>query len=242
MLARSENNVTQAPQSAGRLRGHPLWSKCSPETVDLLLENSIERVFSPREIIAEEGTSAQWLHVVLSGAVELFSRHRRYETEFSVIEPPHSFMMAAVLTNRPQLTSARVFETSELCLIPAFAVRRAFEADEVFARIAAIEMAHSYRAMTRELKSQTLLTSVERLAKWLVERDAATGSHHVVRVPFDKRGLAARLGMVPEVFSRSLAFLAKNEIRVRGAIIEICNPEALERLAAEQPLLDRLEE
>ena len=217
------------------MRRHPLWAKCRTKTIDLLLQNSLRRKFSPREIIVEEGTAAQCLHVVLSGAVELFARHRRQETEFAVIEPPHSFVVAAVLTNRPHLTSARIFESSALLMIPAVAVRKAFAEDEVFARNAAIEMAHGYRTITRELKCQTLLTSTERIAKWLIERDAATGGLRVVRVPYDKRGLAARLGMAPEVFSRSLATLAKNEIRVRGAVIEIRDLDSLGRLAAAQP-------
>lgn len=237
MGAHGEDFMTLHPPKVDGLRAHPLWAKCAPATIDLLLHSSSRQLFAPREIVVEDGTSAQSLHVVLSGAVELFSRYRRLQTEFAVVEPPHSFVIAAVLTNRLHLTSARVFEPSELLMIPAVAVRKAFETDEIFARNAAIEMAHSYRALTRELKSQTLLTSIERVAKWLVERDTATGNRHVVRVPYDKRGLAARLGMVPEVFSRSLGALAKKQIRVRGAVIEICDPEALGRLASPQPPL-----
>jgi CRP/FNR family transcriptional regulator, transcriptional activator FtrB len=214
------------------LRRHPLWAKCQAKTIDSLVQNSIQRKFSPREIVDEEGTTAQCLHIVLSGAIELFSRYRRHEMEFAVIEPPHSFEIAAVLTNRPHLTAARVFEPSELLMVPALAVRKAFDSDEVFARNAAIELAHGSRAITRELKRQTLLTSIEQIAKWLIERDAATGGRCVVHVPIEKRGLAARLGMTPEVFSRGLATLAKTEIRVRGPDIEIRYLESLRRLAA----------
>lgn len=220
---------------ADDLRRHPLWAACRAKTIDFLLQNSIRRKSAPREIIVEEGTTAQCLHIVLSGSIELFSRYRRQETEFAVIEPPHSFVIAAVLTNSPFLTSARVFEHAELLMIPAMAVRRAFSLDEVFARNVAIELAHGYRAVMRELKCQTLLTSIERIAKWLIERDAAAGGRRVVRVPIEKRGLAARLGMAPEVFSRGLATLARNEIRVRGPDIEIRDLESLRRLAAPPP-------
>jgi CRP/FNR family transcriptional regulator, transcriptional activator FtrB len=217
------------------LRRLPLWGGCRGKTIDSLLQNSIRRKFSPREIVVDEGTTAQCLHIVLSGSIELFSRYRRQEAEFVVIEPPHTFVLAAVLTNGPLLTSARVFEQAELLMIPAMAVRKAFSLDEVFARNAATELAYSYRAVMREMKCQTLLTSIERIAKWLIERDAAAGGRRVVRVPIEKRGLAARLGMAPEVFSRGLATLARNEIRVRGADIEIRDPESLRRLAAPQP-------
>ena len=91
------------------------------------------------------------------------------------------------------------------------------------------ELAHSYRAVTREVKSQTLLTAIERLANWLLERDAETGNRHSFTLPFEKKALAARLGMVPEVLSRALTILGKHDVRVRGAVVEICDPPALYR-------------
>jgi CRP/FNR family transcriptional activator FtrB len=222
-------------READELSKHPLWAGCRQSTIELMLQRSIRQKFSSRAIIALEGTPADFLHVVIGGSVELFSRYRKQETEFAVIEPPHAFIVAAVITNRFHLTSARVLQPSEILMIPADCVREAFDRDEMFSRKIAIELAHSYRVVTSELKRQTLLSAVERLANWLLDRDEETGGRHQFAIPFDKRTLATRLGMVPEVLSRGLATLGKYDVHVRRAYVEIRDPAALDRLAKPKP-------
>ena len=223
-------------RKADDMAAQPLWAGCRQSTIDLLLRRSVRRKFSSRSVIVDEGAPADFLHVVLSGSIELFARYRRQETEFSLVEAPHAFIVAAVIANRAYLTSARVLQPAEILMIHAESVRGAFNHDAEFARRVAVELAHSYRAVAQELKSQTLLTAVERLANWLLERDAETGGRHLFAIPFDKRTLAARLGMVPEVLSRTLATLGKYGVDVRGAAIEIRDPLALGRLARPEPL------
>lgn len=228
------SRLTPLPE-AGELSNHPLWDGCRQSTIDLMLQRSVRQKFSSRAIIALEGTPADFLHVVIGGSVELFSRYRKQETEFAVIEPPHAFVVAAVITNRFHLTSARVLQPSEILMIPADRVREAFDQDELFSRKMAIELAHSYRVVTSELRRQTLLSAVERLANWMLDRDEETGGSHHFAIPFDKRTLAARLGMVPEVLSRGLATLGKYDVHVRRETVEIRDPAALDRLAKPEP-------
>jgi CRP/FNR family transcriptional activator FtrB len=226
----------QAPLSeVGDLWDHPLWTNCRESTIERLLQESVRRNFSPGAIIALEKTPANFLHVVIKGTVELFARYRKQETEFALIEAPHSFIVAAVILNRFNLTSARALQASDILMIPAGLVREAFDLDEIFARRMANELAHSYRTVTREVKSQTLLTGIERLANWLLERDAESGGRHGFVIPFEKKALAARLGMVPEVLSRAFACLGKYDVRVRGATVEIRDRPALYRLARPKP-------
>ena len=225
-----------APSRVGSdLSNHPLWAGCRESTVEQLLRQAVRKSFPSREVIALERTPADYLHVVISGSVELFARYRNQETEFALIGPPHAFIVAAVILNRFHLTSARALQSCDILMVPAERVRDAFNRDEIFARRMATELAHSYRTVTRELKSQTLLSAIERLANWLLERDAETGGQHQFAIPFDKRSLAARLGMVPEVLSRALAALGKYDVHVRGATVEIRNPAALDRLARPEP-------
>jgi CRP/FNR family transcriptional regulator, transcriptional activator FtrB len=232
---RLEHSRPAPSREADDLTNHPLWANCRHSTIEWLLQQSVRRNFSPRAVIALEKTPADFLHVVIKGSVELFARYRNQETEFALIEAPHAFIVAAVILNRSNLTSARALQPSDILMIPAGVVREAFDRDEIFARRMANELAHSYRAVTRELKSQTLLTAIERLANWLLDRDAETGGHHRFAIPFDKKALAARLGMVPEVLSRAFASLGKYDVRVRGATVEIRDPPALYRLARPKP-------
>ena len=99
-------------------------------------------------------------------------------------------------------------------------------------------MAIAYRTVAQELKNQKLRTSLERLANWLVHRDKETGGAHRFSIPFEKKILAARLGMAPEALSRAFATLAKFDVRVEGANVVVKDWAALEKLANPDPLID----
>jgi CRP/FNR family transcriptional activator FtrB len=123
-------------------------------------------------------------------------------------------------------------------LIPAEAVRSYFARDAAFARNLAVELALAYRSVVKELKNQKLRSSLERLANWLLVRDAETGGKGIFVLPFDKKVLASRLGMAPEVLSRSFAALASYDVKVQGATIVITDNDALRRLARPSSTID----
>ncbi|MFN3673884.1 MAG: helix-turn-helix domain-containing protein [Bosea sp. (in: a-proteobacteria)] len=81
------------------------------------------------------------------------------------------------------------------------------------------------------MKNQKLRSNLERLANWLVAHDAQTGSTGRITLPFDKRVLAARLGMAPEVLSRSMAALGPYRVTVSGPQVQIGDRDALTKLA-----------
>ena len=110
--------------------------------------------------------------------------------------------------------------------------------DAGFANHMAIELATAYRYVTKDLKNQKLRSGLERLANWLLQRDAETGGSHRVVIPFEKKVLAAQLGMVPENLSRGFASLARYGVKVHGAEVEISDPKALETLAKPDALID----
>jgi CRP/FNR family transcriptional regulator, transcriptional activator FtrB len=122
--------------------------------------------------------------------------------------------------------------------MPADAVREAFRQDAAFARSLAMELAAAYRSVVKELKNQKLRSSLERLANWLLAQDAAGGGQGRVELLFDKKVLASRLGMVPEVLSRSFAALQPYRVRVTGGLIVLEDREALAKLARPSLTID----
>jgi CRP/FNR family transcriptional activator FtrB len=92
-------------------------------------------------------------------------------------------------------------------------VRRAFEADAVFARRMGLAMANAYCTVVKELKNQKLRFSLERLTNWILSQ---AGPDNRFELPFDKKLLASRLGMAPEVLSPSFAMLARYQVKVAG--------------------------
>lgn len=220
------------------VRRLPLFSGVVEGHTEAMLRASFLQRFPAHVELVREGDPADFLHVVVDGQVEVFSAYRDRETTVSVLGPGHSFIVAAVILDRIYLKSARALVPSRLLLVPAELVRRYFAEDAAFARALAMELATAYRGVVKELKNQKLRSSLERLANWLIARDTETGARGRFELPFDKKVLASRLGMAPEVLSRSFAALLPYEVSVRGAQVDIRDRAALLKLAQPSPTID----
>ena len=220
------------------MRRLPLFADVDPARIEAMLRASFLQRFPAHVELVREGDLADFLHVVVDGQVEVFSAYRDRETTVSVLGAGNSFIVAAVVLDRIYLKSARALTPARILLIPAEAVRRYFAEDAAFARALAVELAIAYRSVVKELKNQKLRSSLERLANWLLVREEETGSRGRFELPFEKRILAARLGMAPEVLSRSFAALASYKVSVKGSEIQIRDGDALRRLAKPTPTID----
>ena len=216
----------------------PLFSGVDPARVQAMLHGAYLQRFPAHVELVRESDQADFLHVVVDGQVEVFSAYRDRETTVSVIGPGNSFIVAAVVLDRVYLKSARSLTSARILMIPADAVRRYFAEDAAFGRALALELASAYRGVVKELKNQKLRTSLERLANWLLAHDKETGSRGKFELPFEKRTLAARLGMAPEVLSRSFASLVPYKVIVKGPEVQIHDVEALSGLASPTPTID----
>jgi CRP/FNR family transcriptional regulator, transcriptional activator FtrB len=225
-------------EDIAEMRGLPLFSGVDPAHVEAMLRASFLQRFPAHVELAREGDPADFLHVIVDGQIEMYSAYRDRETTISVIGPGHSFIVAAVILDRIYLKSARALLPSRVLLIPAEAVRRCFAEDAAFARALALELAGAYRGVVRELKNQKLRSSLERLANWLLAHDNETGTTGRFALPFDKKILASRLGMAPEVLSRSIAALIPYGVTVAGPAVTISDRAALSRLACPSPTID----
>ncbi len=226
------------PEEIEEMRRLPLFADVGEALADQLLRVSFLQRFPARVELAREGDPADFLHVVVDGQVEVFAAYRDRETTVSVLGPGQSFIVAAVILDKVYLKSARSLSPARVLLMPAVAVRKLFAADGAFARALAQELADAYRGLVKELKNQKLRSSVERLANWLVARDLATGATGCFALPFEKKVLASRLGMAPEVLSRTFAALVPYNVSVRGTNVEIRDRDALHKLAKPASTID----
>lgn len=226
------------PEDLEEARRHPLFAGVGPAVLADMLRGAFLQRFPAHVELARDGEPADFLHLIVEGQVELFACHHDRETTVSVIGPGQSFIVAAVLLDRIYLKSARAMVPSRILLLPAGAVRRGFAEDAALARHLACELALAYRGLVKELKNQKLRSNLERLANWLLVRNFETGGKGRFALPFDKKVLAARLGMAPEVLSRSFAALAPYDVTVAGADIALNDIAALQKLAHPCPTID----
>lgn len=220
------------------VRELPLFRDMAAERFDTMMRAAFLQRFPPRVQLIAQGEAADFLYVVVDGAIELYAANGERETTMSIERPVSTFILAAVMRDAVYLMSARTLEKSRLLMIPAENVRDTFAQDAAFARSMVAELARCYRAMVKELKNQKLRTGAERLAAHILVLRQAQGGADTVTLPVEKRTLAALLGMTPENLSRALAALSDHGIAVRGHHIDIGDPAALERLCRPTPLID----
>jgi len=218
-------------QDLAEMQRLPLFQHAEAGRADAMLRGAFLQRFPTHVELVHDGEPPDFLHVVIDGTVEMFSSHRGRETTLGISGPGGSFVLAAVLLDRRYLQSARALTPSRILMVPADAVRKAFAADAGFARSLAVEMALAYRGVIKELKNQKLRSGLERLANWLLTHDAENGSHGHFEFPFDKKVLASRLGMAPEVLSRAFAALGAYHVVVHGPSVVIQDAAALRNLA-----------
>jgi CRP/FNR family transcriptional activator FtrB len=215
-----------------------LFGSTSAENIDTLLSASFLQRFPAHVDLIREGEQPDFFHIVIQGLVEIFATDRGRETTVTVAGPGQSFILAAVMLDQPYLQAARTMNPSHILMLPATLVRRTFDIDPGFARVIATELAQAYRTIAREVKNQKLRTSLERLANWIIRIHDHQGKAGFITLPYDKRTLAARLGMTPENLSRNFASLEEYGVDVAGREIRLNNLPALVTMAKPSPWID----
>lgn len=226
------------PDDAPEIRELALFRTMADDAFETLFRVAYLQTFPPQVLLITEGDGADFLHVLVEGTVELFAGWNNRETTMATLAPVSTFILAATITDRPYLMSARTIEKSRIVLLPSQDVRRAFAEDRAFATAIVGELADCFRDTVRYTKNLKLRSSVERLANYLLRRHAATGGNGAFDLPHEKRLLASWLGMTPENLSRAFASLKPYGVVVEGARVRITKPEDLAGLAKPTALID----
>ncbi|WP_339758502.1 helix-turn-helix domain-containing protein [uncultured Sulfitobacter sp.] len=219
------------------IRDLTLFANMDETNFRALMRGAYVQNFPPRIDLIHENEPPDFLHVVLSGSVDLFSAWNGRETSMATVRPVSTFILAASVRNLPYLMSARTLEKSRIALIPSQDVRAVFAEDSVFAQAIVAELAQCYRAVVKNTKDLKLRTSLERLANYLLRQQARTGSLEF-DLTMEKRRLASFLGMTPENLSRAFKGLEPYGVKVAQNHIVITDLEDLTRYAKPNPLID----
>lgn len=196
--------------------------------------------FPPQIELITEGEPSDFLHVILSGSVDLFSSWNGHETSMATVRPISTFILAATIRDALYLMSARTLEKSRIVLIHSQDVRAVFDADSSFARAIVTELAQCYREVIKSQKDIKLRSSLERLANYLLRQQKRAGGGSEFELDFEKRRLASLLGMTAENLSRAFKSLQPYGVIVDGNRIRIDDKAILERFAKPNPLIDDL--
>jgi CRP/FNR family transcriptional regulator, transcriptional activator FtrB len=220
------------------VRNLSLFNGMADAHFSTLMRGAYVQNFPPQVELITEGEPSDFLHVVLSGSVDLFAQWNGRETSLATVRPISSFILAATIKNAPYLMSARTLEKSRIVLIPSQDVRAIFDVDGNFARAIVTELAQCYRAVIKAQKDLKLRSSLERLANYLLRQQKRVGGGAAFELEFEKRRLASVLSMTPENLSRAFKGLQPYGVTVDGNRIMIGDQADLERFARPNPLID----
>lgn len=220
------------------IRDLALFSQMADDNFSALMRGAYVQNFPAQIELITEGDPSDFLHVVLSGSVDLFSAWNGRETSLATVRPISTFILAATIRDAPYLMSARTLEKSRIALIPSQDVRAVFDIDGNFARAIVTELAQCYRAVIKAQKDLKLRTSLERLANYLLRQQRRADGAASFDLDYEKRRLASVLGMTPENLSRAFKGLQPYGLHVEGTRITITDPAELARFARPNPLID----
>lgn len=215
-----------------------LFAEMEEENFQALMRGSYVQNFPPQIELITEGEPSDFLHVILTGSVELFSTWNRRETSMATVRPVSTFILAATIKDAHYLMSARTLEKSRIVLLPSQDVRDIFAIDQHFARAIVTELAQCYRTVVKSTKDLKLRTSLERLANHLLRQQSRAGGASSFDLATEKRRLASFLGMTPENLSRAFKGLQPYGVTVDGSRVTITDQAEIERFAKPSPLID----
>jgi CRP/FNR family transcriptional regulator, transcriptional activator FtrB len=226
------------PEDLPEVRHLPLFRDMEKANFDDLLGRSYVQTFPTGLEMIRQGDPADFLHVMLEGAVELYAKWDARECTMAVVRPVSTFILAACIKDAPYLMSARTLERSRIILIPSADLRVIFRRDTEFAVSVINELAACYRSIVRNTKGLKLRNSRERVASYFLRQSRILDDAPSYRLPVEKRLLASYLGMTPENLSRTLKALEDHGVKIDGMRVIITDRAKLTELARPDTLID----
>ncbi|WP_295532980.1 cyclic nucleotide-binding domain-containing protein [uncultured Thioclava sp.] len=230
--------IHTSDRESEEIRSLDLFSGLDDARFSLLMRGAYVQNFPPMIELITEGDTSDFLHVLVSGSVELFANWNGRETTMAVLQPTSTFILAATIRRARYLMSARTLEKSRIILVPSEDVGAVFDLDPDFSRAVVTELAQCYRANIMATKNLKLRSSLERLANHLLSARKLAGNLESFELGLEKRRLASNLGMTPENLSRAIRQLKPYGVAIDGSRVTIADPSDLEGLAKPTDLID----
>jgi CRP-like cAMP-binding protein len=215
------------------LNHHPLFEAMAAESLPCVLDQP-ELVTLPEGMaLFRQGDLADRMYVLADGMVELYVERPGMPTEILARLGSGECVGAnALMPGGTHAAGARVVQTARAALISGVKMLALLHDDFDLTLSLIAVMAGSLRGQVKEITELKLQSTSERLASYLVALAGAGAGRTIVRLPFEKRLLADRLGMEPATLSRAFAKLRDVGVETgRGDRVEIADLSILREMS-----------
>ena len=221
----------------GVIAGLPLFASFRAPQIGALNELADLARVGPDEALFREGDRLEGLHILLTGFVSETHAHHDGDAFTDVISPIGLIGFASAMLGVASPTGARTITSARLIVIPAAELRAMIRAAPELGLPFLDHALAGMRQQTLELCHMKLLSSVQRLAGFLlglVEDPAMNPARFVL--PYEKRFLAARIGCSQENLSRAFAALRRLGVETQRGIVVLRDVPALRAFAGLAPV------
>jgi CRP-like cAMP-binding protein len=205
--------------SASHIRAMPIFADLEGRVVDRLAGISRLQNFDTGVRVFAQGDLDVPFCILVSGQMSFFrTAPDGTVTVVDVVHPNGYTGLQAVLTQMPVLTGVEAVAPSVAVLVDGSGLRALLKDEPSLATALLRAEAMDFRALVLQVCDLKLRTTAQRLGYYLLElAPDKTSSSATLRLPFDKRLLAARLGCRQENLSRAFATLREQGVETRGA-------------------------
>lgn len=223
-------------ERAAILSQSALFKNLPATALRTLARQGVERGLEAGQILFQAQEPAQGLYVVMSGSVRAFRVNADGREQTMHVETPGGTLAEVAVFDGGVYPSSTMAEENSTVLFLSSAVVRQFLLEHPQAALNALALlAKKLRAVAALAEQLALKDVAQRLALLLLQeagRKAASVADGVsFSLPLSHGQIAARLGSVREVVTRSLQKLVQQKvIAIHGHRISILNATALRRL------------
>lgn len=214
------------------LSGFAFFKALRPQTKVLLKKEGRPQNLPKGHIIFMHEDEAAWFYFLESGWVKLFRETLDGDEAILDVLPPGSvFGETACFENNIYSSGAEVIEDCRIVSFPLSVLKSEAQENNAFTVLFLHHLTGKNLTKDKEIELRSVQNAAQRIGCFLLRLcKSAGGNSETLHLSWEKSLIAARLGMTPETFSRSLAKLQKDVgLCIRGPTIEIPDIGALVR-------------
>jgi CRP-like cAMP-binding protein len=218
-ISAQTGQVPQDRPTTDAVRALPMFAEVDADVVARVADIAAYRTLEPGEKLFTQGTTDMGLHLLVSGQISTFrTAHDGTVTVIDVTRPPGHLGLQAVLARLPSLVSAEAVSTSRVITVDGQGLLSLLSEEPSLAGALLKAEASDVRSLVLQVCDLKLRTTAQRLGHYLLSlAPDPMGASASLRLPFDKRLLAARLGCRQENLSRAFATLRELGVETHGS-------------------------
>jgi len=214
------------PSKLQTLAEVPIFRGLSAAIHEQILGLCSEKTYVRGETVFHQGDAPQGLFVVWRGALKVFKLGEAGREQILEIEGPgRSVAELPLFDGLPYPASCAAIEDSIVLVLPVESFHRIVAHEPDLARAVIASLSQRLRHMVALVEEISLKAVRQRLAGLLLE---LAGQEDRVRLPWNNQEIAARIGTVREIVSRTFSRMAhEGALRIEGREVTILDRDRL---------------